>query len=229
MHGTGYGDGEGFWHLLTATDRAALCAVGRPHTFAPGARICVEGEPSTNVFVLVDGWAKILFMTTDGHQLVLALRGEGDTVGELAGEIDGHRTATVQAIGEVRSLALTHDRFNGFLDSNSGADRAYRHMLTQRWNEANAMLISRATTNGEQRLAGLLIVLAERHGIAVPDGIDIEIPLTQEEYASLAGASRATGTRAFSAWRHRGFIRTGHRQITITELGVGGLRRIARR
>ena len=51
------------------------------------------------------------------------------------------------------------------------------------------------------------------------------MPLTQEELASMAGTSRATVTRALSNWRQRGFIRTGQRDITITDLGA--LRRIA--
>jgi CRP-like cAMP-binding protein len=49
--------------------------------------------------------------------------------------------------------------------------------------------------------------------------------LTQEELASLTGASRATVTRALSNWRRRGIIRTGQRDITITDLGA--LRKIA--
>jgi CRP-like cAMP-binding protein len=43
------------------------------------------------------------------------------------------------------------------------------------------------------------------------------MPLTQEELASVAGTSRATVTRAFRNWRHRGFIRTAQRRITITD------------
>jgi CRP-like cAMP-binding protein len=51
------------------------------------------------------------------------------------------------------------------------------------------------------------------------------MPLSQEELASLAGASRATVTRALSNWRQRGFIRTGQRRITIIDLPA--LRQIA--
>ena len=49
--------------------------------------------------------------------------------------------------------------------------------------------------------------------------------LTQDELASLTGASRATVTRALSNWRQRGIIRTGQRDITITD--PGALRKIA--
>jgi CRP/FNR family cyclic AMP-dependent transcriptional regulator len=225
MRGTG--PGEGFWHLLTDTERTVLSALGRLSTFAPGTRMCVEGEPATNVFVLVAGWVKILSVTSDGHQMVLALRGQGDIVGELAGEADGYRTATVQAIDRVRSLTLPHERFSNFLDAHPGADRAYRRVVTRRWYEAAAMLSSRPATSGAQRLAGLLLDLAGHHGSDTNAGIEIVMPLTQEELASLVGTSRATVTRALSNWRRRGLIRTSQRHIVITD--VPGLRRIAAR
>ncbi len=225
MHATG--NGEGFWHLLTDPERSDLSTLGRVTTFAPGARMCVEGEPATNVFVIVDGWVKILSVTADGHQIILALRGQGDIVGELAGDADGYRTATVQAIEDVHSLVVPYMTFTRFLDANPGADRAYRHVVTQRWYEAAAMLSRRSTTTGAQRLAGLLLDLASRHGTFSEDGIDIVMPLSQEELASLVGASRATLTRALSNWRRRGLIRTGYRHMTIA--GTDGLRKIARR
>ena len=45
----------------------------------------------------------------------------------------------------------------------------------------------------------------------------IALPLSQEELASLASASRATATRALADWRGRGLIQTGTRRITITD------------
>jgi CRP-like cAMP-binding protein len=183
--------------------------------------LCAEGDPTTHVFVLLDGWVKIVGVTSDGHELTLALRGRGDTVGEVAGETTGFRNATVQAVGTVRALIVPHEKFSSFLDANDGADRAYRRMVTRRWNDAESMLRTRSVTNGAQRLAGLLLELADWRGSEVQSAMT----LTQEELASLTGASRATVTRALSNWRQRGIIRTGQRDITITDLRA--LRKIA--
>jgi len=215
LHGTG--PAQGFWPLLSDDERTVLAGLGRTTVYPPGAVMCVEGDPATHVFVLVDGWVKIVGVTSDGHELTLALRGHGDTVGEVAGETTGYRTATVQAIGTVRALVVPYDRFSAFLDAHDGADRAYRRMVTRRWNEAESRLRTRSVTSGAQRLAGLLLELADQR--------DSEVILTQEELASLTGASRATVTRALSNWRQRGIIRTGQRDITITDLGT--LRKIA--
>jgi CRP-like cAMP-binding protein len=216
LHGTG--PAQGFWPLLSDDERTVLVGLGRTTVYPPGAVLCVEGDPNTHVFVLVDGWVKIVGVTSDGHELTLALRGRGDTVGEMAGETTGYRTATVQAVGTVRALIVPYERFRSFLDAHDGADRAYRRMVTRRWTDAESMLRARSVTSGAQRLAGLLLELADSELRTV-------MTLTQEELASLTGASRATVTRALSNWRRRGIIRSGQRDIIITDLGA--LRKIA--
>ena len=187
--------------------------------------LCVEGDPATHVFILLDGWVKICSASEAGRESTLAIRGAGDLVGETAGETTGLRNATMQAMFTVRALVVGYDRFSSFLDAHQGGNHAYRHIMTHRWSDADAALRIRMITNGAQRLAGLLIGLAERLGGQAEDVIEIALPLSQDELASLAGTSRATVARALNGWRKRGLIRTGQRRITLTD--VPGLRRAA--
>jgi CRP-like cAMP-binding protein len=212
------GSRQGFWHLLTSGEQHNLTALGGTRKYPAGATMCIEGDPATHVFVLMEGWVKILSVTDDGHEMVLAVRGDGDTVGETAGETSGYRSATVKAIGTVHALIISYDRFNTFLETHPGAGSAFRRTLTQRWSDADTMLRRRAVTSGAQRLAALLVELAARHGNGADGAIELVLPLSQEELASLAGTSRATVTRALSNWRKRGFIRTSQRHITITDM-----------
>jgi CRP/FNR family transcriptional regulator, cyclic AMP receptor protein len=221
----GMGSGQGFWALLTRDQRKALSELGLPRDYSAGATLCLEGDPATHVFILVAGLVKILSSTNDGHEIVLALRGDGDIVGEISGETSGRRTATMHAVDAVHALIVPYDKFNSFLDSHPGAGRAYRRVVTQRWSDANTMLRGRAATTGAQRLAKLLLDLADRYGHGIDGAIHLRMPLTQDELASLAGTSRATVTRALSNWRKRSFILTGQRQITI--LNPWELRRVA--
>jgi CRP-like cAMP-binding protein len=223
MGGTGAGDR--FWHRLSETDQALLLTTGRLTRYRSGAVICTEGEPATHVFILISGWVKIIAVTRDGRELVLALRGQGDIIGEL-GEVSGYRTASVLAIDQVHSLLIPHAKFDGFLAAHPDADRVYRRLMTQRWGEASSTLLSRSTTTGAQRLAGQLLDLAQ-HGTVSAGQVDIEMPLSQDELASLVGTSRSTLTRALDNWRRRGFVLTSYRHITITD--ADGLRKIAHR
>jgi CRP/FNR family transcriptional regulator, cyclic AMP receptor protein len=223
MQGTG--SGQGFWALLTPNEQDTLGRLGLPRDYPAGTIICHQGDPTTHVFFLMAGLVKIVSSTTDGHQIVLALRGEGDIVGEVAGETTGRRNATICAVDGVHALIVPYSKFNPFLESNPGAGRAYRRVVTQRWNDADTMLRSRAATTGAQRLAGLVLDLADRYGRLVDGAIHLVMPLTQDELASMIGTARATVTRALSNWRKRGFIRTGQRHVTI--LDEAGLRKVA--
>jgi CRP-like cAMP-binding protein len=219
------GLGRGFWDLLPLEDRRVLWSLGRDREYPPGATLCVEGDPATHVFILLDGWVKVISVSEDGHQSVDALRSPGDIVGETAGETNGLRNATMQAVVTVRALIVGFDRFTSFLDTHQGGSHTYRRVMVRRWRDAKAMLRVRSVANGAQRLAGLLVGLAERLGGQAEGVIEIALPLSQDELASLAGTSRATVARALNGWRKRGLIRTGQRRITLTDLP--GLRRAA--
>ena len=217
-----------FWGQLPEREQELLRTAGRTCVFPPGATVCAQGDPATHVFVLVSGWVKVVAVAGGGQQTVLALRGNGDVVGEVAGEVTGYRTATVKAIGRVRSIVVPHTRFAAFLDANPAAARAYRHALTQRWNDTAESLRIQSISSGAERLARLLLELAERHGQGDEHHTTIELPLSQEELASLVFASRATVTRALRDWRQRRLVETSPRHITIIDRAalarIAGLR-----
>lgn len=208
-----------FWALLGGREQAVLATLGRPHRSAAGATLCLEGEPSTYVFILLSGWVKIVSVSGDGREMLLALRGPGDIIGEIAGEITGYRTATVRAAGTLQSLIVAADRFERFLDQHPAAAHAYRRAMAERRRSADETQRGRALTNGSQRLARLLAELTD----PAQDGAGQAAtapPLSQEELASLIGSSRATVTRALSQWRSRGIIRTRQRQIVVLDRGA---------
>jgi len=222
-HGTE--SAQGFWNLLTTEDRYVLRTLGQSRKYRSGMTMCVEGEPATHLFIIVDGWVKVFSVTDDGHEITLALRGGGDVVGEAAGEIAGRRSATMQAMETVDALVVGYERFSSFLDTHPSANRAYRRAMALRYSDADMMLRRRTAMSGAQRLASLLLELAGRHGSQADFGIELSLPLSQEELASLVGTSRATVARALSNWRKRGFIRTGPRRIALIDLPA--LRRVA--
>lgn len=220
----GIARGSGFWWLLTEADRDALTADARPRTFVPGAELCHEGDVTTHVYVLLSGWVKICTDSWDGREVVEAVRGGGDVIGELAGELTGYRTATVRALEKVGALTVSAAHFGEFLDSRSTAARAYRRAMAERQRAANEQHRNRSLLRGTRLLACLLLDLAEQRQSAggsvpatVPPAVRETPPLSQEELASLIGISRATVTRALQGLRSRGIVSTGPRRIRILD------------
>jgi CRP/FNR family transcriptional regulator, cyclic AMP receptor protein len=208
--------GSGFWGLLGGREQEALRAAAKPRAFQDGAMLCMEGEPSTHLFILLSGWVKVITVSGEGRESVVALRGDGDIVGEVA-QVTGYRTATVRATGTVRTLIVAADQFGMFLDAHPNAARAYRRIMTEYERAAHESQRSQALSSGPRRLACLLLDLADQHGERINGGIATALPLSQEELASLIGSSRSTVTRALSDWRSRRVITTQQRHITILD------------
>jgi CRP-like cAMP-binding protein len=202
-----------FWEQLGPPDQERLVAAGRITQFGAGTTICRQGDPATHLFVVISGLIKVL---TDSRD-------------ELAGELTGYRTASMVAVTEVQAVVVGHEKFLAFLDGHLPAAHAYRRMITQRFSDTADSLYAQSTTNGAQRLAQLLLDLAEKYGEPAGPGqvLVLTLPLSQEELASLASASRATVTRALHDWRGRGLIQTRTRRITITD--PAALRRLSGR
>jgi CRP-like cAMP-binding protein len=176
---------------------------------------------------LLSGWVKAITVTRDGREVLEALRGDGEVIGEIAGQVTGYRTATVQAIGTVRALIVSARQFGDFLDHHPGAAKAHRQAVAERERAANELQRGYALLSGAQRLAGLLLDLTDRQGVVDRDTATTPLPLSQEELASLIGASRSTVTRALHEWRSRRIIGTDQRHIEI--LDRTRLQRIANR
>ncbi|MBO0817134.1 MAG: Crp/Fnr family transcriptional regulator [Actinobacteria bacterium] len=193
--------------------------------FPPGATLCVQGEPATHLFILLAGWVKVLSASREGGEVMLALRGHGDVIGEMAGQLDGYRTATVRAAVRTEALAVISERFASFLGDRPGADRAFHRAIARRSHESDASLRERAGTSGAQRLARRLLDLGGRCGEVTEQGTAIAVPLSQAELASWIGVTRATVTRALQQWRGRGLVRTVGGRITVAD--PAGLRRVA--
>src|SRR5215467_8014176 len=81
---------DGVWRQLTS--------LGRKRTYDTGERLITEGDSDTHVIVLVDGRVKVTCSEEDGTEVLLAIRGAGDVVGERAAIDQDARSATVTAL-----------------------------------------------------------------------------------------------------------------------------------
>jgi CRP/FNR family transcriptional regulator, cyclic AMP receptor protein len=211
--------GLDFWGLLSDGDREALLLAARPRAYRSGMALCREGDPSTHVFILVSGWVKVITVTHDGQEMLEALRGSGDVVGEIAGQVTGYRTATIEAIEAVNALLIGIEQFGKFLDSHPMAARAHRRVMADQQRVTFESYRNHVLASGPRRLACLLLDLTARRGGTGDDALPATLPLSQEEIASLIGASRSTVTRALSEWRSRAIIRTDQRNIMVLDRG----------
>ncbi|MBL8102364.1 MAG: cyclic nucleotide-binding domain-containing protein [Anaerolineales bacterium] len=91
-----------------------------------------KGEKGDSLFLIHDGWVKIVTVDSKGDELIINKCGPGETIGEMA-LLDGEtRSATVIALTEAEVLELKQDVFEEILKQRSDVPLAIIRSYSER-------------------------------------------------------------------------------------------------
>lgn len=206
--------------MLGPEEAAEFAGLGHLATYQTGDALLRQGERSDRVHVIVAGRVRVVRLTRHGEEILLALRGPGDVVGELAVIDPAPRTATVNAIEDVNSLTITGRAFTDFLRGHPHLLLAITRTLVTRLRESDRRLVEGRTEDTRTRVARQLLELAVRYGRVADRGLDLDVPLSQEQLAAWVGASREAVSLALRHLRETGGVSTGRMRITIVNVDV---------
>lgn len=100
---------------LSPEDLEQIAEIAQEQLFPAESVICREDEPGDSLFIIVHGNVNVMKKTESGNQTVLAVRKDGDFVGEMAILESSRRSAALHADGDVRMLVLNGDSFKAIL------------------------------------------------------------------------------------------------------------------
>lgn len=202
----------------------ALRTRGWRRRFARGAVLFQEGGSSEQVMIVLSGRVKISHFTADGREIILAVRGPGELLGELSAIDQEPRSATALAAEPVEALVMTVEDFQQFVSTTPHAAMVMLVGLVRRLREADRKRIEFAAFDTVGRVALRLLDLAKQFGEPLgpgaggaPGAVRITLPLSQQELAGLIGASREAVSKALHQLRKRGWIETQRRGISILD------------
>jgi CRP-like cAMP-binding protein len=171
------------------------------------------------VLAIEEGWAKVAHTSAGGEQTLLGLRGPGDVIGELSALDGAPRSAGAVAVGAVVALEVPAEDFARALED-SAAARALIRILADRLRDADRKRIELTTLGTLGRVASRLLEIGERFGAETPDGLRVELPLSQEELATWCGSSREATVKALRQLRELGEITTGRRTVVVHDVAA---------
>lgn len=214
-----------FLERLSADEVQALRSRAVARHFERGTTLMHQDEVPGRVMVIERGRVKITNLADDGKEVVLAFRGPGDLLGELAALGGEPRSATVRALEPVDAIAMAATDFDAFMEAHPRVALAILRVVITHLREADRQLFEFGAHQTLGRVANRLVDLAERFGEPSEGGVRIELSLSQEELAGWAGASREATSKALHDLRAMELIETQRRHITVRS--VDALRRIA--
>jgi CRP/FNR family transcriptional regulator, cyclic AMP receptor protein len=207
-----------FLALLSDGDRDSLLKLGGPRRFSRGQHLMHQGEPGDRVLILLKGHVKANWIDPRGRETVLSFRGPGDVLGELTFSHAEPRSSNVTAIEPVEAQALAASEFRVYLEQRPTAALTLIDVISRRFRDANRKRVQFGDLDTVGRVAARLIELCERYGDRTDSGIQIRLPVTQEDLGSWTASSRASVAGALRTMRELGWIKTERRRITVLDL-----------
>jgi CRP/FNR family transcriptional regulator, cyclic AMP receptor protein len=202
----------GLGSLLPRETWQALLASGAVRRFERGEVLMRQGEQGSYVFLLTAGRVKVARVDPDGNELLLAVRGVADVVGELAVLGGGMRSATVTALVPSITYVLSAAAFLRIIRERRMEQILLRYLIA-RQRESDDARAELAGLNAMQRVGRVMLRFA-----CVAGGEEPDLGLSQEELAAATGLSRASVAAALATLRRRGLVATKRRSLVIRDL-----------
>lgn len=176
-------------------------------------------DPAPVLYVIVDGQIKVSLYGLNGDETILNLLGPGDLLGELAiFEPNARRSASATTVEPTTLLSLQRTAFMRFLREHPEVAIRLLSALAGHVRRLSQLVDDAYHLGLEQRLAKRLLDLAAANGQVRGKSIDVAIPLTQTELASMLGVTRESVNKILRHFTARGVIDAGRNQIRILQL-----------
>lgn len=198
-----------------------LMALAKRRTFRSGEVIFHRDDHGQVLYVIKEGKVKICLISPDGQEISLAVLGKGECFGEFAILDSRPRSADAVAMEKVECYTLQRSDFHNAVMKNPKIAIQIMEVLTGRLRTTDEMIEDLIFLDVPGRVAKKLLELADSHGVKAENGVRIEVRLTQQELASMVGASRESVNKVMGYFTDKRFISTDKHRITlhrITEL-----------
>ena len=182
--------------------------------------ILIEESAGETFFLISKGTVKITRMSDDGREVILAILGEGDFFGEMA-LLDGEgRSANVIALEDAEVLTLQRSDFLDILERFPKIAIHLLKELTTRIRYSDQQIESLSLSGAEQRIALVLIRLAEEMGQIKEGTVTIEHIPYQQDIANMAGTSRETVSRVYKMLEDKNHIVRDGKALKIIDFPI---------
>lgn len=203
-----------FYKVEPAAREEILAAATRVRR-ARGERFFGQGAAAQYFYILQQGRVKLTQLTADGELVLVRLVVPGEAFGGVAAM--GNQTYPVSAESADASVALAWGgrTMERLLRRHSQLAINFIAFLADRLHDMQARYEELATEQVEQRLARVLVRLVRRTGKRVESGVLIDVRLSRQDLAQMAGTSLFTVSRILNRWQDRGVIRSQQRRILV--------------
>ena len=187
--------------------------------YEKGQYIFKEGDPAECFHVLMTGAVKCVKSSQGGKEAVLKVLLPGDLFCCEAAVFDGKpHPGCAQPMGPVTLLKIPKQAYLKLIKTNPAAALEVIKYLSGRLSEAQETSKTFALERADQRIAALLVKLAERAGKKTAEGILLNLNISRQDLADMTGLAVETTIRTISKLTRKQLLAKSGRSLVIRDL-----------
>ena len=199
-----------------APRKALFEEFGRFKMFAPGEEIISAGDERDDIYFIVDGEVKVVYLSPNGKDIWHNLLGPGTTFGEMAALTGRARNASVVAVRSTQVAVVSRAEMMVLLKSDPSIAIWLLTEMAERLQQANEMIRSLVAQSLSQRVRAELARLAQP-AAGDPGLLAIDPAPNLSEIARRLNTDRENVSREVSALTARGILRKEADRIVILD------------
>lgn len=182
------------------------------------AAVFTSGSVADRVYYLDSGLIKLERLTDSGKELLIGVVAPGEIFGEQAILGEGTYSTTARVLESGVAYAIPSDVFQAYCDRKPQLWRNIADHLLRKRTALEQKIEHLCLSDVRQRIIFYLDELARLSPATEPAGHVIHI--SQNELASLVGATRETTSTTLNTLARQGLIVLGHRMVMIPSLAM---------
>jgi CRP/FNR family transcriptional regulator len=184
--------------------------------FRKGQVVYNQDQPSTSLYLVIEGKVKVSRLSDDGHQVVVDIYQPDEFFGESAFLNLPHRAEQVTTLEDTKLMAWTTAEIEDIVLKRPHLAMAMLQILVQRTINLTQRIESFSADNIARRLARSLLRFSDRLGTPQPDGTVKMAAFTHELLSQYVGTSREIVTHYMNQFRRMGFLQYSRRGVVLS-------------
>lgn len=203
---------------LSEQEFAFLTSHLRQRKYAAGELIFGEGDPCAGLYVVQSGNVRIFKSSASGREQVLSIDGPGSSIAELPVFDGGNYPASATAVDDATLLFVSKQDFQALCVAHPQVALKVLRVVGARLRRLVGIIEELSFTTVRHRLASFLLRLAQNEGKRSPEGVEIILPVSNQELASQIGTVRELVSRNLSRLQAEGMIKIDGRSVIVCNL-----------
>jgi CRP/FNR family transcriptional regulator len=176
-----------------------------------------KGEPCKGLYIVVRGAVRVYRANRDGREQTLHVQGPGESIAEVPLFDGGPYPASARAEEDSRVLFLPLDDFQWLYRHHPEVADSVITELGRRLRRMVRLVEKISLRDVPSRVAMTLLEYAEQQG-SLADGVEFDLPRTQEEMAAELATTRESVARALGRLRSCGAIVQKGSRVRVVDL-----------